>query len=500
MRAAGYMSIATFFAATWNISSYYVLLGNDVQTSLVINRVIYFSALSISLSFFYFSADFNGSVSWLKRYYRFAVLISFLVIGYCVLSTDLVIKEVSAFNPGLWPSEFGTMYLVYLVFILILWVLSFVFLILKYRHTSKQESVVRRQLSTLSIGGALLFFAAYISELLLPYLGVMETYWLGPLIPVLFSALIAYSILKHHLFNIEVPINEALSFVLVVGSLVQVVITKDPVAQKVAWVVFIVTIIIAALLIRSTFALIKRGRMIEEMHEAKKDFLQIASHQLKTPVSVILGTVDVLKDIEISSMTKDEIHSLITGLETKAHKLSSVVSDMLDAVHFDSVDDSLLIYNEKTNVKSTIENVIQTLRPEAEENGSSISLSISSENESYYTSSLPTALNRVLSIVVDNAIRYTRDGTINVELNRKNGMIVLHVQDTGIGIPESELSGIFDRFTRGSNAIKTHTDGSGIGLFVAKKIIERHEGGNISIDSELGKGTSVVLEFKPWSE
>jgi signal transduction histidine kinase len=102
----------------------------------------------------------------------------------------------------------------------------------------------------------------------------------------------------------------------------------------------------------------------------------------------------------------------------------------------------------------------------------------------------PEKISLVIENLLDNAIRYNLvGGTITISLDLKNDEIEFSIEDSGIGIPESEKSNIFQKFFRASNALKKETEGSGLGLFVAKNIVEAH-GGKIWFESEEGKGTT----------
>ncbi|MCK5592270.1 MAG: sensor histidine kinase, partial [Candidatus Pacebacteria bacterium] len=97
--------------------------------------------------------------------------------------------------------------------------------------------------------------------------------------------------------------------------------------------------------------------------------------------------------------------------------------------------------------------------------------------------------------IVSNAIDYTPDGgEINITFQKDNNRITIEIKDTGIGIPLEAQEHIFEKFYRGDNAKKTETDRSGLGLYISKQIIERH-GGTITVESEVGKGTRMVVSI-----
>jgi len=108
-------------------------------------------------------------------------------------------------------------------------------------------------------------------------------------------------------------------------------------------------------------------------------------------------------------------------------------------------------------------------------------------------------LEQAIYNLVDNAIKYTPQGHVEIFLGADKENIQINVQDSGIGIPLKDQSRVFEKFARGKNATDMYTDGSGLGLFIVKRIVEAHHGGKILLKSEEGKGTtfSISLPFIP---
>ena len=201
----------------------------------------------------------------------------------------------------------------------------------------------------------------------------------------------------------------------------------------------------------------------------------------------------------VATLKNDELKIVLDGLNIKTAKLNMVVSDMLEAVDVETEDNlPQMVYGEKTSVKALVEGVIKEYRPLAQSKGLSIGFTDADENDPYYIRAMPITMHRVISIVLDNAIRYTKVGSISIKLKKTGSQVVLSIKDTGIGIPPEDKDRVFERFERGSNAIQAHTDGSGIALYIAKKIISRHKDGKIEVSSALGKGTTVTISVREY--
>jgi signal transduction histidine kinase len=105
-------------------------------------------------------------------------------------------------------------------------------------------------------------------------------------------------------------------------------------------------------------------------------------------------------------------------------------------------------------------------------------------------------LEQAIYNLVDNAIKYTQKGFVKVELSGDGGELMVKVSDSGIGIPAADQKKMFDKFSRAKNAVNMYTDGTGLGLFIAKQIIEAHDGGSLGFVSKEGEGTTFTIKLK----
>ncbi len=230
----------------------------------------------------------------------------------------------------------------------------------------------------------------------------------------------------------------------------------------------------------------------KKLLEMRSEFLDIASHQLKTPVSVILGTLSLFKEGSMEKVTQAERDKFIDNIFRKAKKLGTIINDILRASEMDTDEFKLVVDNIKpTQIEPVLDEVYADLKPEADEKGLTL-------NFKKLRTKLPEImadadfLEQAIFNLVDNALKYTAKGFVNVEVTQGSNALVLTVADSGIGIPADDQKKIFDKFNRAKNAVNMYTDGSGLGLFIVKKIIEAH-GGTIGFVSEENKGTTFTV-------
>ncbi len=223
------------------------------------------------------------------------------------------------------------------------------------------------------------------------------------------------------------------------------------------------------------------------MIKLKSDFIQVAAHQLRTPLTAIGWSLEnltaLLKD------EKPEAAQAAREIQELAQRSLKITNDLLDTAR---IEEGKFDYNlEKTDLKKIIEEVVQTARKAAESRGVSIIVDFSPEP--ILIQADLAKLSTALLNIVDNAIRYNvPQGKIGIEARKEGENANITIKDSGIGIPEKDQEKIFEKMYRGSNAAAQEPNGSGLGLFIAKNIIKGHRGA-IHIESIEKRGTTVGI-------
>ncbi|WP_308796918.1 sensor histidine kinase [Agromyces silvae] len=218
---------------------------------------------------------------------------------------------------------------------------------------------------------------------------------------------------------------------------------------------------------------------------ARDDLVASVSHELRTPMTSVLGYVDLsLEDPTLS----DGVRRNLKIMERNGERMLELVSSILQGAK--QADQPVALVLAETDLSEIVRDAVEALRPRSDDHG--ISVHVTSADSAIARVDA-FRIRQVVDNLLSNAIKYNRDGgevTIGVTANEGTAWIV--VRDTGIGIPESEVSKVFDRFYR-SDAVRQGTvHGSGLGLGIAREFILRH-GGDIDISSEEGSGTTVFV-------
>lgn len=242
----------------------------------------------------------------------------------------------------------------------------------------------------------------------------------------------------------------------------------------------------AKLLIRRDLALSRANEQLQALDASKSEFISIAAHQLRTPLSALKWIMHMLSTNEF----KDDIEraDFISKAAKSTDRMIALVNDLLEVDHLQSRKAQFVFTTIEINTLITA--VISEVRELALNRNISLKVFIEKETKLNADS---TKIHDLIQNLIENAIKYTKEGgTVTVTASTENDSVKIVVKDSGIGIPQSQRSKIFTKFFRATNAMKLETVGSGLGLFIAKQVVERH-GGNIWFESVEGEGTSFFV-------
>lgn len=223
---------------------------------------------------------------------------------------------------------------------------------------------------------------------------------------------------------------------------------------------------------------------------SKSEFISIAAHQLRTPLSAVKWAMRLIIDGDLGPLLPPQLKLMERGYDTN-EKMILLVNDLLNVAR---IEDGRFGYEFKEgDFIKTITEVISNVSMLAKERN--IKLEFKKPKETlkpfvFDINKIPLALQNL----VDNAIKYTPpDGTVSVSVERKNSeYIEVRVKDSGVGIPDDQIKRLFSKFFRARNVLRMQTAGSGLGLFIVKNIITRH-GGKIEVESIEGKGSTFYF-------
>jgi signal transduction histidine kinase len=395
----------------------------------------------------------------------------------------------------------------YLLYVLILYILvpGFgVFLLLKKYKAA--DAILKAQIKFVSLG-SIIAFAGGITNFFL-WFGI-KIFPLGNFLVWIYVALFSYAMLRYHLMNIKVIITEFMTGLVWLVLLIQLFLSEGLNQILINLSVLTVLIILGIILIKSVLKEVQTREEIEKLaekleaanerlkrlDEEKSEFLSIASHQLRTPMTIIKGYVSMIMEGSFGKFSQ-KLKNVLTKVYISNERLIKLINDLLD---ISRIERGKMEYNFKIqSLEKLALDVIRELKSAANKKNIQL-IWISPEK------ALPKAafdedyIRQVIVNLIDNAIKYTLKGKIEVGVKKqlKTGKlkVVLFVKDTGAGISKEMIPHLFQRYSRGEKAYSKFAEGMGLGLYVAKKIIDDH-GGKIWAESEgKGKGSVFYVEL-----
>jgi len=342
------------------------------------------------------------------------------------------------------------------------------------------------------------------SNILGETLEVQQISFIGSIGMVLFLAFLAYLIIRYQAFNIKMIGAQALVIALVV-LIGATLLVQDPFYSQIIIAITLVLVIgLGYSLTQSVKKEVKQREQIEELAEnlevaneklkeldqLKSEFLSLATHQIRAPLTAIKGYSSMLLEGDFGVLPQKATDSVQTIMKS-CQNLIKIVEDFLN---ISRIEQGRMVYEKSIfDIKETIQEVIREIKPNIDKAKLSLDLNIPAEKIN--VNGDRNKIKQVISNIVDNAIKYTPRGQIDISVFLDGKKVKIAVKDSGTGIDPSEINKLFAKFSRTKEANKTSVTGTGLGLYIAKKIIEAHQG-DIKIYSEgVGKGSTFTIEL-----
>ena len=229
---------------------------------------------------------------------------------------------------------------------------------------------------------------------------------------------------------------------------------------------------------------------LESLDRAKASFLASASHDLRTPLTSIIGYVEMLADDQAGLARPDQA-MMLDAVERNARRLKTMTEDMLTISKIELGAFTSRLH--PLDLGSLVPAAADVIRPSAAAGG--LTFEVSCPDHDLMIDGDPEQLDRVLVNLLSNAVKYTpRGGSVALTVDDAGDSAVLKVADTGIGIPAKDQDSLFTRFFRASNAVDAAIPGSGLGLSIVGTIVANHHG-DLSVESEQDRGTTVTVRI-----
>lgn len=410
---------------------------------------------------------------------------SFFTLLLIILSfSDLIVKNIGL-KDGIVVFEGGYLFWLYDFFIVALSIIGCYKLIVKYLNIKSREK--KTQIVYIFSGIVLTLIIALPINLLLPQLGLVqiEINRIGTLSIFWIILFVSYAIFKHHLFDVKVIATEILSFSIIIILLLNIAVYDSLSELLFKITLFVGVTIFSIFLIRSTFGEIrsreklahmannlrKANVELQKLDKAKSEFISIASHQLRTPLSIIKGYLSMVLEGDYGQFSERVGDKLKNTMQSN-ERLIRLVDDLLDLSH---IEGGKMEYKfGDVAVVDLIKSIYEELKNQAA--AKNLKFTFHAPKDKITINADEEKLRQVFVNLMDNAIKYTEKGKVDVFLEREDGRIIFSVKDTGIGVSSEEKKQFFEKFVRGKKVARIWTEGTGLGLYVARLVVEAHKG------------------------
>jgi signal transduction histidine kinase len=497
-RINGSFALFALFLSCWSLSVLGFLMASSDGAAIWFLKFSYVAAALIAGCYYYFSLVFPDDA-------RPSPASEIAVIGGTISLCVLLLMPGFLMGSVIhhpWGREVALATVDYLIF-----AVSFGFLFIgaqarlwwKY---ARATGVTRRQL--LAIGASVTpvgLVGMYFNLVLIsPFLQDFRFIWTGPVFTSAFAVVVTYSVFRYKLFTPKAIITDVLVFALWLSIFVRTLLAQSPKEQAGDLLLLAVAVPVGILLLRSVKLEVRAREhltlandRLKVLDRMKSEFLSIATHQLRGPLTVIRGYAENIREGSYGTLP-DALKAPIDHITDRTRTLAAVIEDYLNVSR---IELGQMKYDFRvTDIKALVARVVDEFKPVAAT--AHLDLIFETDGSGPYMAKVDAGkITQVVFNLIDNAIKYTPKGSIEVRLSRngKGGMLLLQIRDTGSGIEPDTLSRLFQKFSRGDDAHQINSSGTGLGLYVAAQLVSAH-GGRIWAESEgRGRGTTFFAEI-----
>lgn len=433
----------------------------------------------------------------------------FAIVGILIFFPSFIVERQEIYDGTFSSIVVGKGFYSYALYVLIFLIAGIVLLIKKYRASAGIFRVaIRRMLITVSLG----YFGAVVTSLFSPlFVGGSDLFWGGHIAAIIMIFVAALIVIKYNYWDIKVVATEFFIAIIVLIMILEIFYANTTGDLLVKTAITILVVLSCAFLggsvkreIESRDKILHLSQDIDMMtkrlkvlDKKKSEFLAIASHHLRDPLTTVKGYSSMLIDGsfgELPERMKESLGKIFDSSE----RLLTMISDFMDISRIESGNMSYVF--SVVNLKNIILEIAEEMRQVAMRSHLALEVIIDEgilSNVAFLTEGDEGKLRQVISNLIDNAIKYTPKGEVSILLSKSpdSKKILFSISDTGIGMNDATKEKIFKKFSRAEGVSKVYTEGSGLGLYVASEVIKKH-GGRIWVESKgEGHGSTFYVEL-----
>ncbi len=495
-RVAKYLVYFCFSVAAWSIPYFLWQIADTAEMAYFWSRILMFGAIFTSIAYFHLVLVFLKKEQEDVHRIMFGTFYFFVFFFTVANLTPYFVAGVEPrMGFAFWPIP-GPLYSLFLIAFFVHVLYASILLFQRYKTAT---GLLKKQILLLLIGIGLAFVGGSTNYFL--WYNIPIAPWGNGFVAV-YVLLTAYSIMRYGFLNFKVVAAQIFAGLLILTSLVDILSARSA-GQLVGSVVTLVAVsVFGLMLVKSVVGEVKKreeldklakklSRMnlkLQQLDRQKTEFLSIASHQLRTPLSIMKGYIELIEDGAYGKVTKKAKH-ILGEMDESNERLVKLVDSCLN---ISRIEQGRTKYTFETlSMTALIANVVHELHDRATNKGLKIVWKMPKGKLMTYMDE--EKIRHVIFNFIDNAIKYTMKGTVQVIVRKDSKGIFFAVKDSGIGFDAVDQPNFFHKFYRGKNVEGENVTGTGLGIYVCKQFAEAH-GGKVWAKSR-GKGTGSEFGF-----
>ncbi|MEN9604505.1 MAG: hypothetical protein RJB39_190 [Candidatus Parcubacteria bacterium] len=487
----------------WSFALFNITNTGDAHTALIWQYILDISAVWIPSTYFYFA-------TCLLRYKK-SITLNILFVSSALLTalslTPLFKLGVARLFDFFWIVP-GKLYVIFPAFFAVVVILSIGHIVVTLRKIDRGSSYGSQLKNT--IVTCIIGFAAGGTNFFPQFFNI---YPFGNYIVIVYVIVMVYGVVRHKLLSPKVVVAQLFTSALMLVSFVEIIFagTTNQIIYKI--IIFCVVTFFSWLFIRSVrkeieikdqlaikeVQLTKNNAELARISAEKTEFVSLASHQIRGPLTSIKGYSSMILDGDFGPISPEAKEAAVVMIDS-CNTLTRVVNDYLDITRIEQ--GRMKFEFSDVDLKALISTCIQELSPSITRAGLKCIVHMpegpnAAGKEWWHIKGDAPKLKQVFLNLIDNSIKYTPTGSLTISLVETNQkMIRFSIKDTGVGIAPTTMPKLFAKFSRAENASETNILGTGLGLYVAKMMVEAFEGKVWAESEGTGKGSTFIVELR----
>lgn len=506
----GFLNIALAFYLTANLFSVVII---DITEKLFWVRMTLFAAVFLDTFFYLFIRVFTAGKLMLSKI-ESALVFLFTISTAFLCLTPWAFYEITVSSGNMVPSPVPYFYngipvgMIFFFVVAVAFVGRAIYILIK-SYKREADVVARQYLRSILIGTGIMFFSFILFNLVGPaFLENVYYIKLTPLFTTVFIIFSAYAIVRLEMFNVKVISTELLVFSLWFFILLRTLFSLTVEDQIINGSLLFLMVVTGVFLIRSVLKeveqrekLAESAKALKESHERemekarteaklRDEFVFVAAHELRTPITAIKGFLELVSDTEGSFPT--DVQEDLDAIKMASEHLNELVNNLLEIARSDA--GAMKIETKPMDIIPVLENILKEVNSLVIEKNITVKLNNFKNGIKILADEAKT--KEIFTNLIGNAIKYNRKGGV-LEISAMcidHSGVIVEIRDTGFGIPTEQQQKIFGKFFRASSKDTQGILGTGLGLFITKMLVEKM-GGSITFSSVEGQGTTFAVSF-----